>query len=146
MDDTTAGGWTEVFENGESSANKHRSRLNQLERTCDHNDLSSGKCRRQPRNPQGITKRGTLGHTVHHSCELRNNAARRSRTVFCRAARTPYHAIKSTIADSLTRGDDPEVVIQRITDNRAEDKQTRTTAGPHGDESPSADRMGTRKS
>jgi hypothetical protein len=63
---------------------------------------------------------GTLS-TIHAN-SAQKGLARLKSTVLQSGADFPSRAIKTNIADSLTRDDNPEVFIQFIADYRAEDK------------------------
>jgi hypothetical protein len=63
---------------------------------------------------------GTLS-TIHAN-SAQKSLARLKSVVLLSGADLPYRATKTNIADSLTRGDDPDVIIQRIADYRVEDK------------------------
>ncbi len=57
-----------------------------------------------------------------HANSAQQDLARFTSCVLQSGADLPFRAIKTNLADSLIRSDDPEVVIQRIADYRAEYK------------------------
>jgi len=63
---------------------------------------------------------GTL--SIIHAKSVQKSLTRLKSCVLLSGADLPYRATKANIADSLTRGDDPDVITQRIVDYRVEDK------------------------